>query len=152
MSMEQKTPKQPLQHSGNSLLLFFGTVTLLAVIFLVPAVLVPFVMTDVPDRAMTKVLSLHQQSVWLVERTFQKHHAESRPGRLATLPQETKDWIELINPMGRKAPGGGLAVKTIPDANTGAIGLSGDQSEVRITVPAYRDLKAVTVTIRADGS
>jgi len=131
-------------------LIVTGTAGLLALIFGVPAVLVPFVMLDVPERSRMKVVTLHQQTISTVERDFEKYtdYLKGRSfGRVAELPVDSHGWIELINPMGRKAPGGGPALLPEPDSHTGAVGLSGDQHEVRISLPAYRSLEPVTVTI-----
>ena len=75
--------------------------------FAVPAVLVPSVMNDVPGRSMTKLFVVHQEAANIVDRTFAKHRTDKPPGRLMPLPADARSWIELINPMGRRAPGGG---------------------------------------------
>ncbi len=127
-----------------------GAVVLLLFVVGVPIVLVPTAMDDVPDRSKTKVMANYQEAANIVERTYAKHRDSDRPGRLTPLPENSRAWIELINPMGRKAPGGGLSILTEPDAKTGAIGLVGDQNQVVITIPAYQDLEARSVTIKAE--
>ena len=124
--------KQPWVTIGGLLLLLF--------MFAVPAVLVPAVMNDVPARSMTKLYVVHQEAANIVDRTFAKHRTNEHPGRLMPLPEDTRSWIELINPMGRKAPGGGPAI--LPEANseTGALGLKGNSDWVKLTIPAYRSL------------
>lgn len=118
-----------------------GGLVLLFIIFGVPAILVPMSMENVPERSRIKVLTLHQQIVDTLAMRFAEH---SRPdladGRVAPLPDNSHDWIELVNPMGRKAPGGGLAV--LPEANdaTGAIGVRGDAGSVVVTLPAFAGL------------
>jgi hypothetical protein len=134
---------------NTNILLIFGAIALLLVIFGIPAVLVPAVMNDVPDRSMTKVMTNYQEAANVTERTFAKHRHPSFEGRLTPLPTDTRQWIELINPMGRKAPGGGPTILPTADPQTGAIGLEGDDQEVVLTIPPYRDLIEQRVTIWA---
>ena len=136
----------------EKLLITIGSVALLLVIFGVPAVLVPFVMDDVPNRSMTKVIAQRSKVLSTVEDTFARHRSKAPHGRLLPLPENSTDWIALVNPMNSKAPGGGAAVLPQADPDTGAIGLSGDARSVTITVPAYRGLQESTVTINAKGS
>lgn len=89
---------------------------LLLFIFGMPAILVPAVMNDVPDRSRTKLFVVHQEAANIVDRTFAKHRTNEHPGRLMPLPKDARSWIELINPMGRKAPGGGPTI--LPKANS----------------------------------
>lgn len=119
-----------------------GAVVLLLLIFGVPAVLVPVTMDNVPERSKIRVLTLHQQAVDIVNRNFEHHNNPSMvPGRLAPLPRDAMEWIKLINPMGRQAPGGGQAYLFTADDRTGAIGITGDQHSVTITLPAYGGLQ-----------
>jgi hypothetical protein len=125
----------------EKVLLSIGAIALLLVIFGVPAVLVPFVMNDIPSRAMTKVISQHAKTVTIVEDTFARQtNPKMQHGRLSPLPDSTRAWIALVNPMNRKAPGGGAAVLPESSATTGAIGLTGNTESVTITLPAYREL------------
>ena len=125
----------------EKVLLSVGAIVLLLVIFGVPAVLVPFVMTDIPNRAMTKVISQHTKTVTIVEDTFARQtNPKMQHGRLSPLPDSTHAWIALVNPMNRKAPGGGAAVLPESSPITGAIGLTGNTESVTITLPAYREL------------
>lgn len=126
-----------------------GTLILIAVIFGVPAVLVPTAMDDVPARSKIKVITNFQEAARVVEQNFANHRGAPKPGRLAPLPTSTPDWIELINPLGRKAPGGGPWLLPAADPVTGAIGLAGDNRAVTLTVPAYRDIERREVVIRA---
>ena len=131
------------------ILLVVGTVALLALIFGTPAVLIPVTMDDVPNRSKIKVFATYQDAIYIARQTFAKQRTPDRPGRLMPVPEDTKAWIELINPMGRKAPGGGLAVLPVADPETGALGIKGDATIVVVTMPAYRDLTAEEVTVRA---
>ena len=134
------------------LLATLGAAALLFIIFGVPAVLVPFVMDDVPGRSMTRVRSVHQEAVNIVERTFAKHRTDDHPGRLSPLPRNSTEWIQLINPLGRKAPGGGLSIGLDANDATGTIGLRGDASQVVITTPSYRELNKYVTILNANPS
>ncbi len=132
-----------------------GASLLLCIIFGVPIWLIPTAMDNVPDRSQTRVLGVYQEAANVIERTFAKHYIRdsqlvNHPGRLGAMPADTRDWIELINPMGRKAPGGGPAILPVADNTTGAIGLAGDTTAVTLTIPAYRDLASRKVTLHAD--
>lgn len=126
-------------------------VTALVLVFLfgVPAVLVRVSMDDVPDRSMTKVVTVYQEAIETVEHAYARHREPDSSGRLSPLPDNSRAWIELLNPFGRKAPGGGLAIKRDADYNTGAIGIHGDDESVTITMPAYRDLDGARTVITA---
>lgn len=134
----------------NKFLIPAGAVVLLLVIFGVPAVLVPATMTNVPERARIKVLTLHQHAIDIITTNFAHHnHPETVPGRLAPLPRNAMEWIKLINPAGRKAPGGGQAILLQADDESGAIGISGNAERVTVTLPAFAGLERQETTITA---
>lgn len=125
-----------------------GGILLVLIIFGVPAVLVPVTMTDVPERSRIKVLTAWQDAVDTARMNFERHRDPERSGgRLQPLPVDTHAWIERMNPLGRKAPGGGLAILPNASVETGAIGVRGDQRSVTITLPAYNGLKSASVTV-----
>lgn len=122
---------------------------MLIFLFGIPAVLVRVSMDDVPERSMTKVVTAYQEAIETVDHAFARHRQSDRPGRVSPLPDNSRAWIELLNPFGRKAPGGGLAIKREADYNTGAIGIQGDDESVTITMPAYRELDGARTVITA---
>lgn len=126
-----------------------GTIVIVVLLFGIPAVLVRVSMDDVPDRSMTKVVTVYQEAIETVDHAFARHRDPDPSGRLSPLPDNSRAWIELLNPFGRKAPGGGLAIKREADYNTGAIGIHGDDESVTITMPAYRDLKGARTVVTA---
>lgn len=126
-----------------------GTIVVLVFLFGLPAVLIRVSMDDVPERSMTKVVTVYQEAIETVDHAFARHRNPDSSGRLSPLPDNSRAWIELLNPYGRKAPGGGLAIKRDPDYGTGAIGIHGDEVSVTITMPAYRDLKGAETVITA---
>ena len=154
MTHNEPNPLQPnedIEESSPKSLIWLGAFFLLLVIFGVPAVLLPSAMQNVPVRSETKAITTYQQAIDLVQGNFTKHERQEgldqSQRRLMPLPQNSMEWIQLINPNGRKAPGGGFAILLQADAKTGAIGLTGSNEEVKITLPAYRTLKEQTTTI-----
>jgi hypothetical protein len=137
----------PLRERRKEILLTLGGILLLGLIFGVPAVLIPVTMNDVPKRSETKALTVYQDAVDLVHGYFNKHENYQGSGRLMPLPQDSMSWIQLMNPMGRKAPSGGYAILTKADPKTGAIGVAGDDNAVTVTLPAYRTLSQENTTI-----
>ncbi|MEX0941495.1 MAG: hypothetical protein WD002_03015 [Pseudomonadales bacterium] len=134
----------------NKYLMPAGVVVLLFLIFGVPAILVPATMSNVPERARVKVLTLHQHAVDIVSSNFAHHNnPDAVPGRLAPLPRDSMEWIKLINPAGRKAPGGGHAILLEPNDETGAIGITGDAEGVTIILPAFGGLERQETRITA---
>jgi hypothetical protein len=133
---------QRLKMVGGALLAF-------ALLFGIPAILVRTSMQDVPERSRVKVMTVYEDAIDYVDSTYARHRTSNHPGRLMAVPDNAHDWIEAINPMGRKAPGGGPALLLLPNGQTGAVGLSGDQTSVTITLPAYRHLKPVHTIITA---
>jgi hypothetical protein len=125
-----------------------GGTTLLFVIFGFPAVLVPVSMENVPERSRVKVLTVWQDASDTVSQRFRDQaNPDQVDGRVAPLPRDTQHWIYLLNPSGRKAPGGGPAILPTADASTGTIGLVGDQHRVTLTLPAYRGLVGATLVL-----
>jgi hypothetical protein len=135
------------EKTSRKILLTLGAIALLGVIFGVPAVLIPITMRDVPIRSETKTITTYQQAIDTVRANFAKHENNQGKRRLMPLPNNSIAWIQLINPMGRKAPGGGFALLEQANKNTGAIGLTGTASTVTITLPGYRTLEEHSTTL-----
>ncbi len=131
----------------DKILIPVGAAVLLLVIFVFPAVLVPNAMDDVPERAMIKTLTNYESAVSIAQDVFARHRTPPTAGRLTSLPYDTREWIELLNPMGRKAPGGGPAFLPAANPDTGAIGISGNETRMIVTLPAYRTLVATETII-----
>jgi hypothetical protein len=124
----------------------------LIALFVIPAVMVRVAMVDVPSRSETKVVTVFQNAVNVVEGSFRRHSQQettASQSRLSPLPTDSVGWIKRINPTGRKAPGGGFAILKTPSNKTGAVGLVGNEHTVTISIPAYRSLSERQVTINA---
>ncbi len=135
----------------DRLLIAAGAVVLLFVIFGVPAILVPTAMDNVPERSRFKVVTLYGTAIKTIEANFSRHaDPDAAPGRLEPLPTDSKGWVQLLNPMGRKAPGGGQAILMEADDETGAIGVEGDATSVRVTLPAFAGLERTVTVITAE--
>jgi len=122
-------------------------------LFGIPAVLVRVTMEDVPQRSETRVQAVYVNAINTVEAIFVRHQqSQSFSGRLQPIPTSTHDWVELLNPMGRKAPGGGFMILPEASDKTGAIGVAGDNTRVVVTMPAYRDLnrESTVIELNAD--
>ena len=142
------TERQVQSEKGSrKILIRLGAIALLGVIFGVPAVLIPITMRDVPVRSETKSITTYQLAIDTVSANFSKHEKNQGNRRLMPLPGNSIAWIQLINPMGRKAPGGGYAILEQANNNTGAIGLTGTSRAVTITLPAYRTLEERSTTL-----
>ena len=135
----------PSRDEPPRLLIRAGAITLLLVIFGVPAVLVPMSMRDVPHRSETKALTNYQQAIEIIQATMTRQADTSH--RHLPLPDNSVKWIQRVNPMGSKAPGGGFAFLPAPDSKTGAIGVAGSEFSVTITLPAYRELNPDSTTV-----
>ena len=120
-------------------------------LFGIPALLVRMSMDDVPERAEIRTKVMYVEAVNTIEAVFRKHKNPAQSsGRLQPVPENTREWIELLNPMGRKAAGGGLLYLPQADESTGAIGISGNHESVTITMPSYRGLTAETTVLRRE--
>ena len=82
-----------------------------------------------------------------------RHFTADGVPTLGGLPQSTGEWIAYYHNFMRSAPGGGPAFVVNAEGNpaTGAIGVSATNygTEVHLTRPAYRGLKAHRVVVRA---
>lgn len=132
-------------------LLPLGAIALLLVMFAFPAILVPNAMDDVPERASLKVLTTYDAAINMANDVISRHRNPPTTGRLAALPSDSREWIELLNPMGRKAAGGGPALLEVASDDTGAIGIAGDHLQVTITLPRYRGLQRSQTVIALTG-
>jgi prepilin-type N-terminal cleavage/methylation domain-containing protein len=120
-----------------------------AIIGILAAVALPAYQDYIKTANMTKVNSHFEEAVRLARTTFVKGNTQVALGLTPTVPTDSSGWIDIFNPGGNLAPGGGAAYQTEEDADDGVVGVSGDADTVTITKPAYQDLTADTVTIIA---
>jgi type IV pilus assembly protein PilA len=122
-------------------------VIVVAIIGILAAVALPAYQDYIKTANMAKVNSHFEEAVRLARATFVKGNTQVALGLTPTVPTDSSGWIDVFNPGGNLAPGGGAAYQTGEDADDGVVGVSGDDDSVTITKPAYQDLTADTATI-----
>lgn len=120
-----------------------------AIIGILAAVALPAYQDYIKTANMTKVNSHFEEAVRLARATYVKGNTQVALGLNSTVPTDTAGWIDIFNPGGNLAPGGGAAFQTGVDTAAGVVGVSGDETTVTITKPAYQDLTADTSVIIA---
>ncbi len=121
-----------------------------AIIGILAAVALPAYNDYIATANMTKVNSHYEEAVRLTRSTMVKGNTQVALGLNSTVPSTTQGWIDLYNPGGNLAPGGGGAyLATAANDTTGAVGVAGDATSVVILKPAYAELTADGVTILA---
>jgi prepilin-type N-terminal cleavage/methylation domain-containing protein len=152
----------PSRQTGVSL---FELMIALAVIGLLAGVAVPTYRSFIETANMTKVSSNFDQAIRVARNTFQMNETRFAIGLTAATPDNTDDWIKLLNANGAKSPGGDDAYisatnKKNPkkgpgrgDAESGSIGVEWNdgKSQLRIWRPLYLSLTEQRATITADG-
>lgn len=122
-----------------------------AIIGILAAVALPAYQDYIKTANMTKVNSHYEEAVRLARTTYVKANTQIALGLTPTTIATASDWIDMFNPGGNPAPGGGNAYAATADATTGAVGVVMTASPATVTIsrPAYQDLTAVSTTIIA---
>ncbi len=118
-----------------------------AIIGILAAVALPAYQDYVKTANMTKVNSHYEEAVRLARSTFVKGNTQTALGLTSTVPSDASGWIDIFNPGGNLAPGGGAAYAAAAVDASGVVGVVGDGNSVTIAKPAYQDLTAATSTI-----
>lgn len=109
---------------------FFELMIAVAVVGILSIVAIPAYRGYINTANMTKVTASFEEGVRLATNTFARRGTRVALGIQTTIPDTTEGWIQLLNPKGSEAPGGGPAF--IPSSNqsgekgdalTGAIGV-----------------------------
>jgi len=121
-----------------------------AIIGILAAVALPAYQDYIKTANVAKVSSNYEEAVRVARSTYVKGNTQLALGLDSTVPTDTSGWINIFNPGGSLAPGGGQAyVATAADDAKGAVGVSGDVTSITISRPNYQDLTAATTTITA---
>lgn len=137
-----------------------------AIIGILAAVALPAYQDYIKTANMTKVNSHYEEASRVARATFVKGNTQRALGMDENVPTSKEKWVELFNPGGNLAPGGGSAYLAADgtdaagqaDSDTGAIGVAYDNGTdadkviddtIIIARPAYEDLEAAETTIIA---
>ena len=118
-----------------------------ATIGILAAVALPAYQDYIKTANMTKVTSHYQEASRLVRSTFVKGNTQVALGLTSSVPTSSQGWIDIFNPSGVVAPGGGDAY-LIGAANDtlGAVGTAGSVLGVTVIKPMYQDFTAQETT------
>jgi|TARA_B110000196_G_scaffold314248_1_gene322163 prepilin-type N-terminal cleavage/methylation domain-containing protein len=120
-----------------------------AIIGILAVVAWPAYQDYIKTANMTKVNSHFEEAVRLGRATYVKGNTQVALGLNSTVPTDTSGWIAIFNPGGNLAPGGGPAYAVAVDNAAGIVGVSGDNTTLTITRPAYHHLTADTTIVIA---
>ena len=125
-----------------------------AIIGILAAVALPAYQDYIKTANMTKVTSHYQEAVRSARSTFVKGNTQIALGLSSTVPSDVDGWIDIFNPGGNLAPGGGPAYLNggSADDDLGAVGVAGNLIAVTLVRPAYQDFTAqeTTAVVAAD--
>lgn len=128
-----------------------------AIIGILAAVALPAYQDYIRTANMSKVQAHFEEAKRLTDTTFVKGAVQSSLNQTVTVPTDASSWIAIYDSgSGSLAPGGGPAFLGAADDDTGAVGVSVTgtfpASSVVLSLPAYADLTAKSVTINAASS
>ena len=124
-----------------------------AIIGILAAVALPAYQDYIATASMNRVMTQYLQAQKATESTFVKGQVQVTLNQAVSVPADVAGWVNLYNPTGSTAPGGGAAFAAgTGDASTGQIGIQvtgifPTTAQVVLTLPAYRDLPSETATI-----
>lgn len=129
-----------------------------AIIGIISAAALPAYQGYIETSKMTKVTAAYENAVRTTRHVFSKATTRLAIGLPSGIPDNELDWIELYNPEGAAAPGGGPAYVTKKQTRTygpnkyGGIEVRYQQKkgEVTITRPKYLNLAKFRARITAD--
>ena len=117
------------------------------------AVALPAYQDYIKTANMSKVKAHFEEARRLTDTTLVKVHVQITLGQTATVPSDAAGWIAIFNQSGSLAPGGGNAFNNgVANDTTGQVGVvvAGTfpaSASIALSLPAYQDLVANSVTI-----
>jgi len=135
-----------------------------AVVGILAAVAVPTYRSFLATANMTMVTGNFEQAIQTAQLTFQKNETRLALGLVSVVPDNTGDWISLLNNTGALAPGGDKAFydtagnpKPPKEGNpiTGAISVKWKKKNpprLEIWRPSYLSLSKQRVQVLSDGT
>ncbi len=121
-----------------------------AIIAILAAIAIPAYNEYIKEARMAKVTEHYDVAIRVIRAHAAKVAANQARGGTATLPSGPSDWIsDVVDPDDKsKAPKGGVAgYDTSADNANGVIVISGNNTSLVISRPAFDELSAATVTI-----
>lgn len=122
-----------------------------AIIGILAAVALPAYQDYIKTANMTKVNSHYEEAVRLARSTYVKGNTQAALGLDSSVPTDASAWIAIFNPGNNFAPAGQVnAYGATADDTNGVVGVSGNDTTITLTRPAYQDFSPqVTTTITA---
>ena len=129
-----------------------------AIIGILAAVALPAYRGYVRTANASKIRAHFEEARRLTDNTFVKGLVQMSLNQTVSVPSTNADWIAIYNPTDSRAPDGGNAfVAGAANATTGQVGIAytgvfPDSAKVVISLPAYGDLSAKSITVVAASS
>ncbi len=124
-----------------------------AIIGILAAVALPAYQDYIKTAKMGKVQAHYEEAKRLTDTTFVKGHVQNTLGQAVSVPSDSPGWIQIYNQADAQAPGGGNAFVSGAAVDlTGQVGVTSSgtfptSASVVLSLPAYADLNAISVTI-----
>jgi type IV pilus assembly protein PilA len=123
-----------------------------AIIGILAAVALPAYQGYIETANMVKTTSHYEEAIRLAKATYVKGNTQIALRLTYTVPSDNAGWIDIFNPGGLPAPGGGDAYVTTAAPTLGAVLIAATASTVTITQPAYLKLLTANDTVSATDS
>ena len=123
-----------------------------AIIGILAAVALPAYQDYIKTANMSKVTSHYEEAIRSTRATFVKGATQLALGLPNTTPTSSAGWIDLYNPGGNLAPGGGQAYQTGLNNAAGVVSVTAAAVLVTIIRPKYEDFGTLNQVINGDNN